>query len=184
MRTHNIRFVENQEKYPRIITNSLTTPLPVLLPFPSCRWFTFIDVMSRCALWRWLWTPTPYIGTLASLNNFAWSFKAWNVQFIWPQRQKTNLRTCAVWSESLLGSFWIVKDAKFFHADNEDSNQIMRMRWLIWVIVGCTFQRVCFFHVASHVYPSQSRGRFSCVLLKKQLCTLNKKCCYLWKYIT
>ena len=48
------------------------------------------------------------------------------------------LRIRAVWSESLLGAFWIAKDAKFLHAGNEDSDQTARMRRLIWVFVGRT----------------------------------------------
>ena len=46
-----------------------------------------------------------------------------------------NLHVGAVWSESSLGAFCIAKDAKFLHADNEDSNQTARMRSLIWVFV-------------------------------------------------
>ena len=30
-----------------------------------------------------------------------------------------------------LVAVWIVKDAKFLHVDNEDSDQTARMRWLI-----------------------------------------------------
>ena len=44
----------------------------------------------------------------------------------------------AFWSESSLGTFWTAKDAKVFHADNEDSDQIERIR---------TFP-----HLESHVY--------------------------------
>ena len=33
--------------------------------------------------------------------------------------------------ESSLGAFWIGKDSKFLHADNEDSDQIALMRRLI-----------------------------------------------------
>ena len=47
------------------------------------------------------------------------------------QKLQISLRICAVWSESLLGAFWIAKDAKFLRADNEDSNQTTQMRRLI-----------------------------------------------------
>ena len=40
-----------------------------------------------------------------------------------PAKIQISLRIRAVWSESSLGAFWIAKDATFFHADNEDSNQ-------------------------------------------------------------
>ena len=36
-----------------------------------------------------------------------------------------------VWSESVLGAFWIPKDAKFLHADNEDSEHTARKRRVI-----------------------------------------------------
>ena len=48
----------------------------------------------------------------------------------------------------ILGAFWITKDAKFRHADNEDSDQTAHealMRRLIWVFVVCSFQKVFFF---------------------------------------
>ena len=60
-----------------------------------------------------------------------------------PLRQKRYLRTCApsedsdflciraVLSGSSLDNFWIAKDAKFLHADYEDSDQTARMRRLI-----------------------------------------------------
>ena len=35
--------------------------------------------------------------------------------------------------QNLHWRFWIVKDAKFLHADNEDSNQTAPMRRLIWI---------------------------------------------------
>ena len=38
----------------------------------------------------------------------------------------------------------IDKGAKFLHADNEDSEQAARMRRLIWVFVGRTWQKVHF----------------------------------------
>ena len=49
-----------------------------------------------------------------------------------------SLHIRAVWSESSLDAFCIVKDANFLHADNEDYDQTAQMRSLIWVVVGCT----------------------------------------------
>ena len=56
------------------------------------------------------------------------------------------IRTCfhAVWSESSMGAFWIAKNAKFLHAPNDDSDQPARMRRLIRVVVGRTYQKVRF----------------------------------------
>ena len=41
------------------------------------------------------------------------------------RRAKIQITLCirAVWSKSSLGAFWIVKDTKYLHADNEDSEQ-------------------------------------------------------------
>ena len=59
-----------------------------------------------------------------------------------PVQIQISLRIRAVWSEPSLGAFWIAKDSKFRHADNEDSDQIARMRRLIWVFVGGACQKV------------------------------------------
>ena len=59
-----------------------------------------------------------------------------------PAMIQISLRIRAVWSESSPAAFWIAKDAKFLHWDNEDSDQTARMRILIWVFVGCTCQTV------------------------------------------
>ena len=43
---------------------------------------------------------------------------------------------CAVWSESSVGAFWIVKDAEFPHVDNKDWSDLvdaqadLSLRWL------------------------------------------------------
>ena len=43
-----------------------------------------------------------------------------------------------VWSESSLCTQWVAKDPSFLHADNEDSDQTMRMPKLMWVFAGRT----------------------------------------------
>ena len=37
-----------------------------------------------------------------------------------PAKIQISMRICKVWLESSLGTFWIAKDAKFLHVDNED----------------------------------------------------------------
>ena len=61
-----------------------------------------------------------------------------------PTKIQISLRIRAVWSESSLRAVWIAKDAKSLHADNEDSDQTVRMRRLIWVLDGRTWQEVRF----------------------------------------
>ena len=46
-------------------------------------------------------------------------------------KTQISMRIRAVRSESSLGAFWIAKDVKFLHADNEDADQIARTRRLI-----------------------------------------------------
>ena len=52
-----------------------------------------------------------------------------------PAKIQISLRICAVWSKSSLGTFWIAKDAKLLHADNEnradcpDEQADLSLRW-------------------------------------------------------
>ena len=48
-------------------------------------------------------------------------------------------------------AFWIAKDTKFLHADNENSNQTASMHRLIWVFVRRTYPKGRFSHVAAQV---------------------------------
>ena len=59
-----------------------------------------------------------------------------------PAKIEIRLRIRAVWSESSLGALRIANDAKFLHADNEDSDQTAQMRRLIWDFVGRARQKV------------------------------------------
>ena len=61
-----------------------------------------------------------------------------------PAKNLISLRISAAWLESLAGAFWIAKDAKFLHSNNEASDQTAQMGRLIWVFVGHTCQRIHF----------------------------------------
>ena len=74
-----------------------------------------------------------------------------------------------VWTESSQRAFWIAKDAKLFHVDNEDSDQTARIRGLIWVFVGRVYQKVWFLWRA--VYKE-------CLLGVFRLSENGKKCIY------
>ena len=69
-------------------------------------------------------------------------------------------------SESSLGAVWIAKDAKFFHVDNEDSDQTAGMRRQIWLFIGHTFQRVRFltFRLTlwNHAVQDSGKNTFKC----------------------
>ena len=55
-------------------------------------------------------------------QNYIGMFSWWYPRNVRPAKIQISLRIHVVWSESSLGPFWITKDAKFLHADNEDSD--------------------------------------------------------------
>ena len=59
-----------------------------------------------------------------------------------PVKIQISLRIRAGWSESSLGAFWKAKDTKFLRANDEESDETVRVRRLIWVFVGRTYQEV------------------------------------------
>ena len=61
--------------------------------------------------------------------------------YVHPAKIQISLRIRAVWSESSPGTFCIARDAKFLHADNKDSDQMRRLRW---IFVKRTCQKVRF----------------------------------------
>ena len=67
----------------------------------------------------------------------------WQKTFLrtWLVQIQISLGIHAVWSESSLGIFWLAKNAKFMWTAKSLTEPISR---LIWVFVGCTFQKVCF----------------------------------------
>ena len=50
-----------------------------------------------------------------------------------PAKIQISLRICAVWSDSSLSAFWIVKNANFLHAANEDCSDHVCAGWLEYV---------------------------------------------------
>ena len=72
-----------------------------------------------------------------------WSALAENIH-VRPAKIQISLRMRAVWAESSLHAFWIIKYATFLHADNEDSDKTARMRMLICVFARGTGRMVHF----------------------------------------
>ena len=71
-----------------------------------------------------------------------------------PAKIQISLRIRAGWSESSLGAIWIAKDAKFLHADNEDSDQTARMCRSIWIFSGVHMHKIRFLtyrHICTYV---------------------------------
>ena len=64
---------------------------------------------------------------------------------------QTNLRFGAVWSNSSMGAFRIVSDAKFRQAGNEYFDQIAKMHRLIWIFGWAHMQEIMFPHVVPHL---------------------------------
>ena len=52
------------------------------------------------------------------------------------QSDQISLGIRPVWSESSLCAQWVSKDPRFYHADNENSDQTGRIPKLIWVFAG------------------------------------------------
>ena len=46
-------------------------------------------------------------------------------QHVRPAKIQISLRICAVWSEYSQDAFWIAKDAKYLHVENED--------WILYI---------------------------------------------------
>ena len=70
-----------------------------------------------------------------------WFVKKQSFRHVRPAKIQIRLRISAVWSESSLGAFWITKDAKFLHTDNEDTDQTAQMRKLIWCSFGANVEK-------------------------------------------
>ena len=66
------------------------------------------------------------------------------IEHMLPAKIQISLCIHAVWSESSLSAFWITKDAKFYHADNGDSDQTAWMHRLIQVFFWHACQKVHF----------------------------------------
>ena len=63
-----------------------------------------------------------------------------------PAKIKTSLPFRAVWSESSLGEFWIVKDTKFLHTINEDTDRTAWMHRLSEHMSEGTFSQSYLFY--------------------------------------
>ena len=72
-------------------------------------------------------------------------------EHVCPAKSQISLHIHVVWSESSLGAFWMAKDAKFLHADKEDSDQTAPMHRLISVLVGGHVRRYIF-SLCTHVF--------------------------------
>ena len=91
---------------------------------------------------------------MISENRTYWKLISFNMRrrpfwHMLPAKIQIRLRECAVWSESMLGEFWITNKTKFLHPDNKDS---ARMRRLIWIMSEGTFYDI----VALMNYPYAS----------------------------
>ena len=68
------------------------------------------------------------------------------------------LRIWAARSAALLGAFRITKDAKFLHADSEDSDRTARRRRLLWDFVGRTAEGM-FTNIVTNMFISAFAAR-------------------------
>ena len=80
------------------------------------------------------------------------NFRKRTFGYMRPANVQFSLRIRAVWSESSLGAFWIVMDAKFLNADKDDWSDCAHAQTdlsLCWAHM----QEDTFFHVALHLGP-------------------------------
>ena len=65
------------------------------------------------------------------LGVIGWAAMSENIPSdVHPGKIQISLHIGTVWSESLLGMFWIAKDENFLHVDNEDWSKLPRsMGW-------------------------------------------------------
>ena len=73
-------------------------------------------------------------------------------EHVLPAKIHISMRIRAVWSESSLGAYWPVKDAKFLRADSGYSDQTVRTRRLTLVVFGRICQRVRFLDVVTLMF--------------------------------
>ena len=67
------------------------------------------------------WSRSTACALLGSFSVYTYSSRERTFDHVRPAKIPISLRIRAVRSESSLGIFWIAKDAKILHADNEDS---------------------------------------------------------------
>ena len=122
-------------------------------------WFQFSNKYRRHMdkYFNFVHTPIIYIVVCLSIyrqtclynvfflkNNKRCNVRKRTFSHVRPAKIQISLRIRTVWSETSLSAFWIAKDAKFLHANKEDSNQTARMRRLILVFVERSCQKVGF----------------------------------------
>ena len=67
-------------------------------------------------------------GTVTEKYEMTWDVRKSTFQHVRPAKIQISLCFDTVWHEFSLRIFWIVKDVKFLHVNNEDSNQTAYMQ--------------------------------------------------------
>ena len=78
------------------------------------------------------------------------------------------LRIPAVWSESSLSAWRNFKFLAIQNAPGEDSDQIARMRRLIWIFAGRTSAKVCFLTLQLTLFESYANNNYA--IIKSLFC--------------
>ena len=69
----------------------------------------------------------PYICIQPHVHQLSRNVRNRTFGYVRPAKIQSSLRIRAVWSESLLGAFWIASEANCLHADTEDSDLTARV---------------------------------------------------------
>ena len=104
---------------------------------------------------------------------------------------KIHISLCvhAVCSGSTLGKFWIAMDTTFLHADNDDSDQTVRMRRLICVFIRHTCQKPryvfsrCAQFVMSRIYAKNMQDCRDFCLIHSNLAQSDRKVIYMYNFL-
>ena len=101
-----------------------------------------LKIHSDCS--NGVWNKNPFFFFFEAMNMWGANVRKRINGHLRPAKIQISLRIYAAWPESSLEAFWIGKNSKFLHVDNEGSDQTVRMCRLIWVRWVHTCQKVRF----------------------------------------
>ena len=138
--------------------------------------YLMIQSLTICSLTTSLfWTTGPWCAMKSIEKKTNCNVRKRTFGHVRPANIQIRLRKFAQSDQNLHWShFWKVKDAKFLHADNEDSDQTAQMRRLIWIFVGRTRQEISFLTLKrgsnrSHFTPGPSCSKLTMPLVNVSL---------------
>ena len=123
--------------------------------------FVIVGLLTTVQTWNKEEIPNWEVSESGNSEN-KWATMSVKVpsEYMCPLKIQIRLRICAVWSESSLGTFWIVRHSKFLHADNGDSIWTAQMSRLIWVLLDA-YQKVHFLMLWLNIWATPCEAMLS-----------------------